>query len=133
MLVSKSKFYKEVTGAATGNSATTAVALKRWGIPYDQRDDKGDCVDITHLPTAKEAYAKEQAERPTPQKSSAVQREVVQTIASRLAVLEDDFNKFRNTMIEWRNEQIKWNGTFGTKLNVVAFKPEQRKKSTKTR
>jgi hypothetical protein len=133
MLVSKSKFYKEVTGSNTGNAASTVTALKRWNIPFIEGNGKDDCVDITHLAAAKEAYAKEQAERPTPQKSSAVQREVVQTIASRLAVLEDDFNKFRNTMIEWRNEQIKWNGTFGTKLNVVAFKPEQRKKSTKTR
>jgi hypothetical protein len=130
MLVSKSKFYKEVTGAATGNSATTAQALKRWGVPYTERDDKGDCVDITHLPAAKEAYAKEQAERPTPKKSNGIaQREVVQTLASRQAQLEDEFNRFRNTMIEWRNEQIKWNGTFGTKLNVVAFKPERKKRA----
>jgi hypothetical protein len=128
MLVSKSKFYKEVTGSATGNSSSVVLALKRWNIPFLETDSKGDCVDITHLAAAKEIYAKEQAEKPTPQKGGAIQRELVQTMASRLAELEDEFHRFRNTMIDWRNEQIKWNGTFGTKLNVVAFKPERKKR-----
>jgi hypothetical protein len=128
MLVSKSKFYKEVTGSNTGNSSVVVLALKRWNIPFREGPGKDDSVDIIHLPAAKEAYAKEQMEKPTPQKSTSVQRELVQTLASRLAELEDEFHRFRNTMIDWRNEQIKWNGTFGTKLNVVAFKPERKKR-----
>lgn len=118
MLVSKSKFYKEVTGSATSNAAVTVAALERWKIPFNKRDDKGDCVDIAHLAEAKEAYQKELDSRPPPQVRNG---ELVQTIASRLASLEDQFNRFMN-------EQIRWNGIFGAKLDQATFKPPVKRK-----
>jgi hypothetical protein len=121
MLVSKSKFYKEVTGSNTGNSLTTVQALKRWNIPFLDGNKKEDSVDIVHIPAAKEAYAKEQAERPTPQKQRVAQGELVQTVASRLAVLEDEFNRFRTTVIAWHEAD--------TKRNIVAFKQPAKKKA----
>jgi len=117
MLVSKSKFYKEVTGSNTSNTPVVTAALDRWNIAYDKAKGKDDCVDIIHLAAAKAAYEKEQAERPTPVRNG----ELVQTIASRLASLEDQFNRFMN-------EQIRWNGVFGSKLDAATFKPPVKRK-----
>ena len=63
MKVSISKFYKEVTGKTTVNSATCTAALERWGVPFDDMASKtkGDAVDVSHLELAKKVYATEVA------------------------------------------------------------------------
>jgi hypothetical protein len=63
MFVSRSKFYKAVTGTTTANSAIVEPALKRWGVPYMPNGTKGDAVDIVHLETAKKIWEAEKAAR----------------------------------------------------------------------
>lgn len=62
MLVSISKFYQEVTGAQTGSHGTTIPALKRWGVPVPDQPGRKAVIDVSFLPQAKEAWAKEQIE-----------------------------------------------------------------------
>lgn len=62
--VSASEFYREVTGTSTVNRHTVIPALKRWGVPVpEEYRSKTRVFDAALIPTAKELYAKEQAER----------------------------------------------------------------------
>lgn len=61
ILISKSKFYRAVTGSTTVNTKTTEAALQRWGIPYLPNVEKGDAVDSEYVPVARKLWESEKA------------------------------------------------------------------------
>jgi hypothetical protein len=63
MKVSMSKFYKDVTGRTTANRKTTANALKRWNVPFDEAAGTTDVVDVAHLSLARAAWEVELKEQ----------------------------------------------------------------------
>jgi len=63
MKITRSRFYEEVTGRATGNLGTTMGALRRWQVPFDDNaTPRAKIIDIAHLPAARAAWMREQAE-----------------------------------------------------------------------
>lgn len=125
MLVSKYKFYQEVTGLKSGNQSTLTNALKRWGIPFLETPGATDCVDIIHIAKAKEAYAAELAAAPPD--SPVRKAELLQLVATRLATLEEQVNKVVQEMVKFQNTQIGWNGKFGTRLDILQAAAKKRR------
>jgi hypothetical protein len=93
ILISKSKFYRAVTGSTTVNTKTTEAALQRWGIPYLPGVEKGDAVDTEYVPVARKLWEAENAardaRRPAPKANDAAPLfEILSDIAQALRRIE---------------------------------------------